>query len=52
LTDEKIRSNFQTVVHIQEKEIMAPHEAAQNVMWFVFFIFVVIGIAIYMGKGE
>jgi hypothetical protein len=31
---------------------MPAHEAAQDVVWFVFFIFVVIGIAIYMGKGE
>ena len=31
---------------------MAPHEAAQNVVWFVVFIFVVIGIGIYLGKDE
>ena len=31
---------------------MAPHEAAQNVVWFVFFIFIVIAISIYMGRGE
>jgi hypothetical protein len=28
------------------------HEAAQNVVWFVFFIFVIIAIGIYIGKGE
>jgi hypothetical protein len=27
---------------------MAPHEAAQSVAWFVVFVFVVIGIAIYL----
>lgn len=31
---------------------MPAHEAAQNVVWFVFFIFVVIAIAIYLGKDE
>jgi hypothetical protein len=31
---------------------MSPHEAAQSVVWFVVFIFVVIGIGIYLGKGE
>ena len=31
---------------------MPAHEAAQNVVWFVFFIFVIIAIGIYIGKGE
>ena len=31
---------------------MPAHEAAQGVVWFVFFIFVVIGIGIYLGKDE
>jgi hypothetical protein len=32
--------------------MMPAHEAAQNVVWFVFFIFVIIAIGIYIGKGE
>jgi hypothetical protein len=31
---------------------MPAHEAAQSVVWFVVFIFVVIGIGIYLGKDE
>jgi hypothetical protein len=29
---------------------MPAHEAAQSVVWFVFFIFVVIAIGIYLGE--